>query len=216
MLEEPAEKLHDVEVGGAEAGTAHFPVGEGDRAVREADKTVVGDGDLEDIGGEVGEGGVAVVVGLTVDIPGDGPDLRIDVLQQTGVAHIFFEEGAVDGGEGFDGDKEVGPGGQPGRAVLGEAPTRDDVMDVGVVLELPAPGVQDPGKSWEIGPDEAFVGGEPFEGRGRRVKHGLVRGALMRADEGSERLRDGEGEEEVRPRELLVEVVWSHCWVLCC
>ena len=37
MLEEPAEKLHDVEVGGAEACTAHFPVGEGDRAVREAD-----------------------------------------------------------------------------------------------------------------------------------------------------------------------------------
>ena len=33
MLEEPAEKLHDVEVGGAEAGTAHFPVGEGDGAV---------------------------------------------------------------------------------------------------------------------------------------------------------------------------------------
>ena len=29
----------------------------------------------------------------------------------------------------------------------------------------------------------------------------------MRADEGSERLRDGEGEEEVRPRELLVQVV---------
>ena len=117
MLEEPAEKLHAVEVGGAEAGTAHFPVGEGDRAVREADETVVGDGDLEDIRGKVGEGGVAVVIGLTVDIPGDGPDLRIDLLQQAGVAHVFFEEGTVDGGEGFDGDKEVGAGGQPGRAV---------------------------------------------------------------------------------------------------
>ena len=147
MLEEPAEKLHDVEVGGAEAGTAHFPVGEGDRAVREADETVVGDGDLEDIRGEVGEGGVAVVIGLTVDIPGDGPDLGVDVLQQAGVAHLFFEEGAVDGGEGFDGDKEVGAGGPPGRAVLGEATARDDVVDVGVVLELPAPGVQDTGET---------------------------------------------------------------------
>ena len=114
MLEEPAEKLHDVEVGGAWAGTARFPVGEGDRAVRERDDTAVGDGDLEDIGGEVGEGGVAVVIGLTVDVPGDGPDLRVDVPQQTGVAHGFFEEGAVDGREGFHGDKEVGSGGQPG------------------------------------------------------------------------------------------------------
>ena len=76
-----------------------------------ADEAAVGDGDLEDIGGEGGEGGVAVVIGLTVDIPRDGPDLGIDVLQQSGVAHVFFEDGAGDGGEGFDGDKEVGAGG---------------------------------------------------------------------------------------------------------
>ena len=41
----------------------------------------------------------------------------------------------------------------------------------------------------------------------RGVEHGLVREALMRADEGSERLRDGEGEEEVRPGQLFVQVV---------
>ena len=80
MLEEPAEKLSAVEVGGAEAGTAHFPVGECHGTIREADETAVGDGHLEDIRGEGGEGGVAVVVGLTVDIPGDGPDLGGDVL----------------------------------------------------------------------------------------------------------------------------------------
>ena len=49
--------------------------------------------------------------------------------------------------------------------------------------------------------------GQPFEGRCRGVQHGLVREALMRADEGSERLRDGKGEEEVRPGQLLVQVV---------
>ena len=91
MLKESAEKLDDVKVGGAEAGTAHFPVGEGHGAVLEAHDTAVGDGDLEDIGGEGGEGGVAVVLGLTVDVPGDGPDLGVDVLQQSGVAHLFFD-----------------------------------------------------------------------------------------------------------------------------
>ena len=35
LLKEPTEKLHAVEVGGAEAGTAHLPVGKSDRAVRE-------------------------------------------------------------------------------------------------------------------------------------------------------------------------------------
>jgi hypothetical protein len=113
VLEEPAEKLHDVEVGGAGAGTAHLPIGERDHAVLQADETVVGDGDLEDIRGEVDEGGVAVVVRLTVDIPGDGPDLRIDLLQQTGVAHLVVEERTVDGRERFDRDNKVGAGGQP-------------------------------------------------------------------------------------------------------
>jgi hypothetical protein len=207
MLEEPAEKLHTVEVGGAWAGTAHLSIGERDHAVLQADETVVGDGDLEDIRGEVGEGGVAVVVRLTVDIPGDGPDLRIDLLQQTGVAHLFSEEGAVEWGERFDRDKEVGAGRAPGRTVPREAPTRDNVVEVGVVLELSAPGMEDAGKPWEIGPDETRVLGQPFEGHGRCVKHRLVRGALMGADEGAKRLRDREGQEEMRPRKLLVQVV---------
>ena len=123
MREEPAEKRHTVEVGSAEAGTAHFPGGAGARAVREADKTVGGDGDLADRGGQIGEGGVAVVMGLPMDIPGDGPDLGIDVLEQASVAHGFCEEGTGEGGKGVDGDKEGGAGGPPGRAVLCEAPT---------------------------------------------------------------------------------------------
>jgi len=96
-LQEPAEKLHDVEVGGAWAGTAHFPGGEGDRAVLERDKAALGDGDPEDLRGEGGEGGVAVVPRLTVDVPGARPDLGGDVLQQSGLAHPFFADRAVDG-----------------------------------------------------------------------------------------------------------------------
>ena len=105
------------------------------------------------------------------------------------------------------GTKKLARDGRQGRAVPREAPTRDDGVDVGVVLELPAPGMEDAGKPWEIGPDETLVLGQPFEGHGRRVKHRLVCGALMRADEGAKRLRDREGEEEVRPWELFVEVV---------
>jgi hypothetical protein len=113
MLKDPAEKLHDVEVGGAWAGTAHFPVGAGDRTVLERDHAAIGDGNPEDLRGEGGAGGVAVVIGLTVDVPRDGPALGGDVLQQSGLAHVVFAERAVDGGEGCDGDKEVGSGGQP-------------------------------------------------------------------------------------------------------
>src|SRR5215831_8525350 len=76
-----------------------------------------------------------------------------------------------------------------------------------VVLQLLAPGVQDTGETREIGPDEALVFGQPFEGCCRCLKQGLVRAALMRAHKGTQGLRDSEGEEEVRPRELLVQVV---------
>ena len=37
-------------------------------------------------------------------------------------------------------------------------------MDVGVVLELSAPGMQDTGKPRERRPDKTLVFGEPFEG----------------------------------------------------
>jgi hypothetical protein len=118
VLEEPAEKLHDVKGGGAWACPGRFTGGESDHAVLEADDALVGESDLEDIGGEGGEGGVSVVIGLTMDVPEDGPDLGVDVLQQSGLAHVFLKKSAGDRCEGFDGDKEVGSGGAPGRAVL--------------------------------------------------------------------------------------------------
>jgi hypothetical protein len=82
--------------GGAGARIAHFTVGEGDRTVREADEALVGDGDPANRGGEGGEGGVSVVIGRTMDVPGDGPDLWVDVRQQSGLAHIFVKESAVE------------------------------------------------------------------------------------------------------------------------
>jgi hypothetical protein len=86
-----------------------------------------------------------------------------------------------------------------------------------VVLELSAPGMPDTGTTRESGPDEPRVFGEPCASRGRRLNQALGRKALLRAAEGSQRLRDGEGEEEVRPGQLCVSVVlepWLGCMLL--
>src|SRR5262245_53117558 len=96
MLQEPADKLHSVEVGGSWTDTARFTIGESDGAVLERDDAAIGDSDPEDIGSKVGEGRVAMVIGLTMDVPGDGPDCWGDVLQQSNLAHGFFEQSAVD------------------------------------------------------------------------------------------------------------------------
>src|SRR4029450_1829902 len=79
-LAEPAEKFSAIKVRGAEADTAPFPGGAGDRAVLPADETGVGDGALADRRGKGGAGGGAVVMGLPVDMPRDGPDLGSAVL----------------------------------------------------------------------------------------------------------------------------------------
>jgi hypothetical protein len=97
MLEAPAEQRDDVQGCGAEACTAHVPGGAGDRVVLEADEAWVGDGDREAIGGKGGEGGMAAVLGLRVDGPGDGPDLGSARLQETGLAHVGFAQSAGDG-----------------------------------------------------------------------------------------------------------------------
>jgi len=146
---------------------------------------VVGESVKKKIGGKVREGGMAVVIGPTLDIPGDGPGLRGDVLQEPSVTHLFFEACTGEGGEGFDGDKEVHSGGAPCCAVLREATARDEVVDMRVVLELPAPSMEDAGEPRKVSPDETRVCGQPLEGGGRRLKHGVVREALMRADQGT-------------------------------
>jgi hypothetical protein len=67
--------------------------------------------------------------------------------------------------------------------------------------------MQDTEKTREIGPDEPRVFGEPFKGFGRGFEHGLVCDAWIRADAGTQGGRDGEGEEEVRPGQLLLQMV---------
>jgi hypothetical protein len=178
-LEASAPKLDGVEGGGSWARTARLAGGDGDGAVGERDEASGGDGDPTDRGGEVCEGRVAMGIGLRGDVPGDGPDLGVDVLQQSSVAHGFFAKSAGDGREGFHGDKKVGSGGSPGRAVLRQSTARDNGVDVGVVLELSAPGVQDTGATREVGADETLVCGEAFEGERRGVDHGMIREALM-------------------------------------
>jgi hypothetical protein len=207
VREEPAEKRQAGKGGGAGAGMADFPRAEGDRAVCEAHETAGGESDREDRGGAGGAGRVAVVVGLTLDVPGEGPDLGGDILQQSGGAQGVFAEGAGEGGEGCDGDKAVGAGGEPRCAVRGAAPARPTIVEVRRGLERSAPGVQDAGAPGEGGPAAPGVLGQPFESCRRGVAQGLVRGALRRAEAGAERVRDGASAQAGGPGPLVVEVV---------
>jgi len=80
-------------------------------------------------------------------------------------------------------------------------------MDVRMVLELPAPRMQDTRETRKIGADETLVFGEPFERLGRGLEQGVVGDLLMRADKVAQGLRDRKGDEEVRSGELFLQMV---------
>ena len=87
-----------------------FAVADEDSTVLDFQDARVGDGDFEDVGGEVFENGVAGRDGLGVDVPIDVPDFRGDLIEQTGFFHFVSELGSKDFRKRFDGEIEVGCG----------------------------------------------------------------------------------------------------------
>ena len=84
----------------------------------------------------------------------------------------------------------------------GQRPTGHQVMDVRVILQLPAPGVQHPEEAGQLAADEARVGGEFADRSGGGFEQPLIAQALMRAQERAQGLGHGEGEHEVMPGHL--------------
>lgn len=207
MLEEAAHKFDGVETGGALPGTARLTVREGDGALLERNDAVVGNGDLENVRGEIFTCAMSVGLGPTVDVPGGVPDLRVDVFEHAGLFHLLLEDSTVDGRESFNGDKEVVSGREPLGAFFGETTAWDDGVDVRVVLELPTPGMEDRSKAGQLCSNEALIFGQPFEGMRRGLEHRRIGQALMRADKRPQRLRDGEGDEEVGAGELFLQLL---------
>lgn len=179
MLEEAAEELQDLQRGGAVEVGAVLPILKRDATLFDLEDAAIGDGDLEDIGREVFQRGVAFTDGLGVDIPVEGPDFGVDSIEEAGFFHSVTELSPVDGGEGLDGDVEVLTGRKPAGAVVAQAAARDDVVDVGVVLELTAPGLQDTEEARELGADETGIVGQPLQGIGGSLKQGVVGNLLV-------------------------------------
>ena len=84
-----------------------FPVANEDSTVLDFQNSRVGDGDFEDVGGEVFEACFAGTHGLGVDVPVELPDLGRDLIEEAGLFHFIAELGFEDDGESFNGEIEV-------------------------------------------------------------------------------------------------------------
>jgi hypothetical protein len=197
VLQEAPEELHGLQAHAAPALGAALPVGEGDVIVLAGEDAMISDGDAEDVGGQVRQRRAAVADGLGVDHPVLRPDSRVDLLEQPGRPHRVAEASPEDPGERAVGDEEVRPSGHPDRTVGAGSAAGDDVVDVGVVFEGAAPGVEHAEEAGERGADPPRVGGEVLDGAAGGVEEGAVAEAMMSADEAPQLGGEGEGEEEV-------------------
>ena len=134
---------------------------------------------------------------MTVDVPCDLPACRGDFVEQPLPCHFDPEFGSEDFGEGSDRQIEGVAGGQPLISVGGQSTSRDDEVQMGMILHLSSPGVENGGKTWQIGAYEARVFGQFFDSAGRCREHCAIGSLLVRAAEGPNLLRHGKGEQEV-------------------
>ena len=135
------------------------------RAVLDGNDTRVGDGDFEDVGSQVFEASFTGGYRLAVDVPGDVPDSRWDLIEQLGLLDQIAELGSEEYRERFDGEKEIDSGRMPRAIGRTDSAARNDVVNVGMVLKSSSPGVQDAEEAGEIGPDGSKAKGQVLQSR---------------------------------------------------
>ena len=84
--------------------------------------------------------------------------------------------------------------------------TRNDVMDMGMIVQGSSPGVQDAEEAGEIGADVLSIQGEFFDGVRRRLEQRGVSHALVLSHEGAQFFWDRKGNQEMMSWELALDL----------
>ncbi len=88
----------------------------------------------------------------------------------------------------------------PGAILSGKRPARHHIMDVGVILQLPAPGVKHAEEAGWVGVEERL------DGLGGGLEQCLVAQLLVAAQKRAQGLGDGEGKHEVVAWQLAMQL----------
>ncbi len=136
MLQKAADEFHNIEGQDFGALAVRFAVANPHRAVLDGNDARVGNGDFEDVGGEIFDSGLAGANRLAVDVPGDLPEIRWNLIEQIGLLQQIAELGSEDYRESFDGEKEIDSGRMPRAIGRTDSAARNDVVNVGMVLKI--------------------------------------------------------------------------------
>jgi hypothetical protein len=182
--------------------TVRLAIANEDGTVLDLEDTRIGNSDSENVRGKVLEACFAGTDGLGIDNPVNVPNLRGDLIEESGISDRITELGLEDFGESMDREIKIDSGGMPEAVGRGEGAAWDDIMDMGVKLEGAAPGVKDAKETRAICADELFIGDQFLNRFGGSLEQGGVGRPLVVTDEAAQTLRDGKGEHEVVTWEL--------------
>lgn len=183
---------------GPRQGGAIFDA-EGDLVIVDVEDTVVGDGDAEDVGSEVREHFMTGTGGCAVDDPFEatGPDPGMDEVEEAEGSEFGLETEFDAGGKGLVREEPVVVAvGNPAIVARGEGAGGDDEMDMDMVAQVSAPGLED---ADDTGGTAEVLGitGEGEESVSGGAEEGGVDGFLMGARDRAAFVGEGEGDEEV-------------------
>jgi hypothetical protein len=117
-------------------------IAEGDLVVLELDETAVGDGDAEDIGGQVFEGRASIANGFAMDNPLMFPGRGRQGAGERRLLECVEELGSEDLGKGLHREEETMMSWEPGAVIGGQGASWDKIVYMGMIGKVAAPGVQ--------------------------------------------------------------------------
>ena len=88
----------------------------------------------------------------------------------------------------------------------GESAARDDVMDMGVILQGTSPSMKDPEESWKITSDELFIRSQFLDGLGRGFEQGGISHPLIFPYKVAQLIGDRKGHHEMVSGKLMLHL----------
>lgn len=166
MLQKAADELRRRECHRPLALTVHLAVAKHHLSIVGPKEALLRDRHLEHKAGEILEARLRVADRLAIDVPVNRPDGGVDLSEPAGGVHRIAELRPEDRRQGPHGQKATAVGRVPAAIGTIKPAARDHVVEMRMVLELPAPGVQHPQAAWRVRPQVLVIGGQGLDGPG--------------------------------------------------
>jgi hypothetical protein len=142
MLQETANELLGSEGANPGLTCARFSVAECDLPMVQLEDTLVTDGHSKDVGSQILQGSHPITDRLTVNDPILLPGFRGNQGKEFCLLQSITELGPKEDGQWLDVNQKIFPSLMPTLVVIAQTPTRHQIVNMGMVVQIATPGMQ--------------------------------------------------------------------------